>query len=114
MWLVYGLDVTYLSFFISQFYDFSINRKIIYFYREHNGYSDNSSIRGENKMQLELTSQDLSLINTMLNKELGDTRVEIRHSSNFEYKKCLEEREQEINSLLGRITAVLPKKQGLY
>jgi hypothetical protein len=60
-------------------------------------------------MQMDLAAKDLRLLNTMLDKELGETRVEIRHSSNLDYKKCLEEREVEIKSLLDRVTKELPK-----
>ena len=31
-------------------------------------------------MNIELTNQDLKLLKIMLNKELADTRVEIRHT----------------------------------
>ena len=56
---------------------------------------------------MDLTQKDLELLNMMLDKELGDTRVEIRHADNQEYKKCLKDREVEIDSLLKRIAAGL-------
>lgn len=58
-------------------------------------------------MNIELNPKDLSLLNTMLNKEIGDTRVEIRHSDNMEYKSCLKDREQQLDSLLQLISARL-------
>ncbi len=58
-------------------------------------------------MNVELTRKDLSLLNMMLDKELGDTRVEIRHADNQEYKQCLKDREVQIDSLLKRISAGL-------
>lgn len=60
-------------------------------------------------MQMELSTRDLRLLNTMLDKELGETRVEIRHADNADYKNCLKDREKEINSLLEKVSANLPK-----
>ena len=55
-------------------------------------------------MNVELTKKDLVPLNMMLDKELGDTRVEIRHADNMEYKACLKDREIEIDSLLKRVS----------
>lgn len=62
-------------------------------------------------MNLDLTRKDLDLLSMMLDKELGDTRVEIHHADNQDYKSCLEEREVEIDSLLKRIAAGLKETQ---
>ncbi len=56
---------------------------------------------------MDLTQKDLELLNMMLDKELGDTRVEIRHADNQEYKSCLKDREVQIDSLLKRVAAGL-------
>jgi hypothetical protein len=58
-------------------------------------------------MNIELSRKDLSLLNMMLNKEVGDTRVEIRHSDNKDYKSCLKDREQQLDSLLQRVSVAL-------
>lgn len=62
-------------------------------------------------MNIDLTRKDLSLLNMMLDKELGDTRVEIHHADNQEYKSCLKDREVEIDTLLKRIAAGLKETQ---
>jgi hypothetical protein len=51
-------------------------------------------------MNVELGSKDIALFNMLLAKELSDIRVEIRHSENLEYKNCLKDREQQLNSLI--------------
>jgi hypothetical protein len=56
-------------------------------------------------MNVEFTNQDLKLLKIMLNKELADTRVEIRHTDNIDYKDSLKDRESEVSSLLKRISA---------
>jgi hypothetical protein len=58
-------------------------------------------------MNIELSRKDLSLLNMMLNKEVGDTRVEIRHSDNMDYKNCLKDREQQLDALLQRVSVAL-------
>lgn len=46
------------------------------------------------------------LFNMMLAKEIGDIRVEIRHSDNQEYKSCLKEREKQLNSLIEKFSKI--------
>ena len=40
----------------------------------------------------------------MLNKKLADTMVEIRHTYNISYKDSLKDRENEVRSLLERVS----------
>jgi hypothetical protein len=51
-------------------------------------------------MNVDLSPKDVQFFNMILNKELGDTRVEIIHTDNGEYKNCLKEREEQIKSLI--------------
>ena len=57
-------------------------------------------------MNVELDPKDIVLLNMMLAKEIGDVRVEIRHSDNLEYKNCLKEREKQINSLIDQFSKI--------
>ena len=59
-------------------------------------------------MNIEFNDEDLNLLKIMLNKELGDTREEIRHTDNAAFKKALKERESEVKSLLGRVFGEQP------
>jgi hypothetical protein len=43
----------------------------------------------------------------LLSKEEGETRVEIRHCRDFEYKNFLREREKQIGDILARIKNAL-------
>jgi hypothetical protein len=64
-------------------------------------------------MNIELSPAEMKLLDMMLSKELGETRVEIRHSDNKEYRDCLKHRETHISGLLERIEAglkALPEK----
>ncbi len=54
-------------------------------------------------MNIDLTNDDLNLLKLLLDKELDETRVEIRHASINEYKTCLKERERLINSLYAKV-----------
>ena len=54
-------------------------------------------------MEIETSRNDLILLQMILNKELGETRVEIRHGTNRDYKNCLKEREKQIKDFLTQI-----------
>lgn len=58
-------------------------------------------------MNLELSRSDMKLLDVVLSKELDETRVEIRHSDNLEYKNCLKDREKQIDGLIARVEAGL-------
>jgi hypothetical protein len=61
-------------------------------------------LKKEKIMNIELSSQDLNLLKIMLDKELGDTRVEIRHAENNDYKQWLKDREKEVRIILELIS----------
>ncbi len=65
-------------------------------------------------MKFELSHKDLSLLQTMLDKEQENARVEIKHSVNKEFKECLEEREKDISSLLERVSTELKNINEVY
>jgi hypothetical protein len=54
-------------------------------------------------MNTELSKEDLMLIDMLLSKAEGSTRVEIHHCKHREYRDFLEKREQHIGDLLARI-----------
>lgn len=58
-------------------------------------------------MNIELSKEDLILIDMLLSKAEGVTRVEIHHCKHGEYKTFLGEREQHIRDLLARIKNTL-------
>ena len=51
-------------------------------------------------MQLELTDQEADLLRLLLVKELEETRVELHHARNLDFKLGLEERETTLRGLL--------------
>jgi hypothetical protein len=54
-------------------------------------------------MNVDLSKEDLMLIEMLLSKEEGMTRVEIHHCFSHDYKNFLKEREKHIGDLLARI-----------
>ncbi len=58
-------------------------------------------------MSVNLTKDDLALMEMLLTKEQGDIRVEIHHCRDHEYKEYLKKREAQLGDLLGRIKASL-------
>jgi hypothetical protein len=58
-------------------------------------------------MNVEFSKEDLQLIDMLLSKAEGVTRVEIHHCSNHDYKDFLKAREKQIGELLGRIKNAL-------
>jgi hypothetical protein len=54
-------------------------------------------------MRVELLDQEAELLRLLLDKELGETRVEERHARNMDYKAGLVAREGVIRSLLERL-----------
>ena len=53
-------------------------------------------------MKIELTGEQSQFLTTVLTKEFEETRVEIHHARNYEYKLILKEREKLIRDLLKR------------
>lgn len=58
-------------------------------------------------MTVNLTKEDLALMEMLLTKEEGDTRVEIHHCRDHEYKEYLKKRAAQLSDVLGRIKAAL-------
>lgn len=54
-------------------------------------------------MLLELAEPELDLLRMLLLKELEETRVEMHHARNIDFKAGLEAREGHLRALLGRI-----------
>ncbi len=58
-------------------------------------------------MNVEFSKEDLQLIDMLLSKAEGVTRIEIHHCSNHDYKDFLKAREKQIGELLSRIKNAL-------
>jgi hypothetical protein len=56
-------------------------------------------------MPTELTQEEKDLLKDILEKELGQVREEVHHSSNLDYKGCLQMRETLIRRLIDRLKA---------
>lgn len=63
-------------------------------------------------MNLNLTMDELTFIEMLVNKAQVSTRVEIHHArSSFEYRNYLKEREIMIDNLLQKINRLRPEEQ---
>jgi hypothetical protein len=58
-------------------------------------------------MNVEFSKEDLILLDMLLSKEEGETRVEIHHCRDSEYKNFLRGREKQIGDILARIKNAL-------
>ena len=58
-------------------------------------------------MTLNLGKDELTLMQMLLSKEEGDTRVEIHHCRDHEYKDYLKQRERCVEELLARVREAL-------
>jgi len=58
-------------------------------------------------MNVEFSKEDLQLLDMLLSKEEGETRVEIHHCRDSEYKDFPREREKQIGDILARIKRAL-------
>ena len=56
-------------------------------------------------MNIELSSQEASLLAELLEHEVEDVRTEIRHTQNYDVKLTLESREKLLRGLQNRIRA---------
>ncbi len=54
-------------------------------------------------MRLELNPIEAGLVELLLTKELEDTRVEVHHARNMEYKQELQGRQHLVHDLLHRL-----------
>jgi hypothetical protein len=57
-------------------------------------------------MRLELKIEEAELLKLLLEKDLGETRVEIHHARNMEYKAHLQEREKLVQGVISQFTSV--------
>ena len=51
-------------------------------------------------MRLELNAEQMDLLKILLEKDLGETRVETHHAKNIDYKSHLQARERLVQGLL--------------
>jgi hypothetical protein len=63
--------------------------------------------RKEGTMNIDVSKDDLQLIDMLLSKAEGATAVEIHHCRFHEYKDFLKQREKQITDLLARIRNAL-------
>ena len=56
-------------------------------------------------MTTELSPQEMELLKMLLAKEMEETRVEMHHAKNIEFKAHLQTREKLIHGLLERFSA---------
>ncbi len=60
-------------------------------------------------MNLEVTKEELALLEMLLSHAETETGVEIHHARrSFQYREYLREREKQITALLGRVRRLLP------
>lgn len=61
-------------------------------------------------INLDVSKEELSLIEMLLTKEEAQTRIEIHHARrSFDYRDYLKTREKEIHDLLVRVQKQLPE-----
>ena len=60
-------------------------------------------------MQVELSREDLAVITMLLDKEESETRVEIHHSRDPDFKDLLRNRELQVRDLLARLREATAK-----
>jgi hypothetical protein len=63
-------------------------------------------------MQLELTSEELSLLWDELHDRLGTIREEIYHSDTYEFTEELKRKEEVLKGLIGKVEAARQAEQG--
>lgn len=56
-------------------------------------------------MKLDLLPEEMGLLRILLEKDIGETRVEIHHAKNIEFKAHLQEREKMAQALFDRLKA---------
>jgi hypothetical protein len=61
-------------------------------------------------MNFDLSNEEMTLLDMLLSKEIGDTRVEIRRTERHDLKHDLKDREQLIVGLRERIVKALAGK----
>jgi hypothetical protein len=58
---------------------------------------------GESMHRIELTDNEFELLATLLKKEVEETRVELHHTKNMEFRQYLREREELLKFMLVKI-----------
>jgi hypothetical protein len=61
--------------------------------------------RWEAIMQFDVNPEEADLLRILLEKDLGETRVEVHHSKNMDYKSHLQAREKMLLALAARLKA---------
>jgi hypothetical protein len=56
-------------------------------------------------MRLELKAEEAELLKLLLEKDLGETRVEIHHARNMDYKAHLQDREKLVQGVIAQFTS---------
>ncbi len=54
-------------------------------------------------MQVELDSADIALLRRILESHLGNLKMEISNTENFEWRKSLQADEERLKAILGRL-----------
>jgi hypothetical protein len=61
-------------------------------------------------INLDVSKEELALIEMLLTREEAQTRIEIHHARrSFDYRDYLKTREKEIHDLLGKVHKLLPE-----
>ena len=60
-------------------------------------------------MNVEFSKDDLQLLEMLLLKEEGETRVEIHHCFDFNYKDLLKKREKQLGDMLTQVRNALAR-----
>lgn len=55
-------------------------------------------------MRMELADQEAELIKLLLVKEIEETRVELHHAKNIDFKAGLEGRQESLRAILGKLS----------
>lgn len=62
-------------------------------------------------INLEVSKEELLLINMLLIKEEAQTRIEIHHARrSFDYRDYLKNREKDIHDLLAKVQKLIPEE----
>lgn len=61
-------------------------------------------------INLDVSKEELALIEMLLVREEAQTRIEIHHARrSFDYREYLKTREKELHDLLGKVQKLLPE-----
>ncbi len=53
--------------------------------------------------RIELTENEFEILATLLKKEIEETRVELHHTKNAEFREFLREREETLKGMLAKL-----------